>query len=96
MPVVGLKVQQTYQIKGLTFIEGFNASVVERLRDDLLQAVFATSAAGVHLHVAEAQLLQTDTQTQPESQKEAGIKAKCSSTRHYLSQLREIEAPKCA
>lgn len=42
----------------VTFVEVLDAGVVQRLCDDFLQAVFAASAAGVHLHVAEAQLLQ--------------------------------------
>lgn len=46
---------------GVTFVEVLYAGVVQRLGDDLLQAVFAASAAGVHLHITEAQLLQDDT-----------------------------------
>lgn len=44
--------------KGPTFVKVFNAGVVKRLCNNFLQAVFAASAAGVHFHVAEAQLLQ--------------------------------------
>lgn len=50
--------QQLFYKQTLTFVEVLDAGVVERLRHDFLQAVFAASAAGVHLHVAEAQLLQ--------------------------------------
>lgn len=50
--------------RGITFVEVLDARVVKRLRDDFLQVVSAASAAGVHLHEAEAQLLQADTRTQ--------------------------------
>lgn len=46
----------------ITFVEVLDAGVVKWLSDDFLQAVFAASAAGVHLHIAEAQLLQANTQ----------------------------------
>lgn len=48
---------------GVTFVEVLYAGVVQRLGDDFLQAVFAASTAGIHLHITEAQLLQDDTQT---------------------------------
>ena len=47
--------------RGLTFVETLDAGVVQRLCDDFLQTVLAASTAGVHLHVAEAQLLQAHT-----------------------------------
>lgn len=46
----------------ITFVEVLDAGVVQWLSDDFLQAVFAASAAGVHLHIAKAQLLQANTQ----------------------------------
>lgn len=42
----------------ITFVEVFNAGVVHGFCNDVLQTVLAARAAGVHLHVAEAQLLQ--------------------------------------
>lgn len=45
-----------------TFVEVLDARIVERLCDDVLQAVFAARAAGVHFHVAEAQFLQVTAQ----------------------------------
>lgn len=51
---------ESHQIfkKKTTFVKAFNAGVVHRFRYDLLQTVLAASAAGVHLHVGDAQLLQ--------------------------------------
>ena len=50
--------------RSVTFVEVLDARVVQGLCDDFLQTVFAASAAGIHLHVAEAQLLQDNTQMQ--------------------------------
>lgn len=44
-----------------TFVEVLDARIVQRLCHNILQAVFAARAAGVHFHIAEAQLLQVDT-----------------------------------
>lgn len=44
-----------------TFVEVLDARIVKRLCHNILQAVFAARAAGVHFHIAEAQLLQVAT-----------------------------------
>lgn len=46
-----------------TFVEAFNAGVVNGFCNNVLQTVLAARAAGVHLHIAEAQLLQVNTTT---------------------------------
>lgn len=48
----------------ITFVEVLDAGVVEWVGNNFLQTVFAASTAGIHFHVAEAQLLQVVTQIQ--------------------------------
>lgn len=48
----------------ITFVEVLNAGVVEWVGNNFLQTVFAASTAGIHFHVAEAELLQVVTQIQ--------------------------------
>lgn len=51
------------EVLEITSVEVFNAGVVHGFTNNLLQTVLAARAAGVHLHVAEAQLLQVAMET---------------------------------